>query len=543
MVYKYVIGYLRLSREDEYREDESNSISNQRLLIQHFIEKQEEFRESEVLFFSEDGFTGTSFNRPGFKEMMEFIQKKGGCCIVVKDLSRFGRDTIDSQNYLEKVFPFLHVRFIAINDFYDSDSSAKAGKDMEIKFKNLINGIYPQICSQNIKQVMRKQAEMGKYHGAVPPFGYRFPENSKTELLVDEEAAQTVRLIFKYFLEGKEPIEIARKLNDEQVVTPTMYMESKGYKRNLQVASIWLRYMVSRILTNPLYTGTMVNHRTENRIVSVKSAVKIPREEWICVPGTHEAIIPQKEFDAVMAAWTEKHNALKKNRNGALPVKGNQSEKKPALNGKIRCGQCRRKIRIRTYGKRQTTKIYCYSVNVSNPMGCYEKGYNIAGLDALVLELIKKQALLAEDTIKAVKQLDQTTDTSKLRRRIKTLEEKLNACKIQKRRLYEKYVSGDLPQKEYLLEKEKVFQKEEQYRKRADETERMLLEVSRQKERECELQGIAKFVNLESLSREVVEELVDTVYFYDPEHIEVIWNFKDDLLAYAGKDETSQMTE
>ena len=530
MFYKYVLCYLRLSRDDEDRMDESNSIKNQRLLLRHFIEKKEEFRESQVIYFVDDGFSGTSFNRPDFIRMMEFVRKGESCCIIVKDLSRFGRDTIDSQNYLEKVFPFLHVRFIAINDFYDSDAVNTSGKDLEVKFKNLINGIYPQICSKNIKQVLRKQSELGKYHGAVPPFGYRFPQNTRTELLVDEEAAATVRMIFKWFLEGKSPTEIAYGLNEQQVVTPTRYLREKGYQRNLKVASIWTREMVRGILKNPVYTGTMVNHKTENRIVSVKSAVTIPREEWICVSGTHEEIISTKDFDEVVGKFEEK-KSVKKER---TEVSGSRHHS--VLHGKIRCGHCKRKVRIRDDGRYKTVKFSCSSLRLSTSLGCYPEKFEIAIVEKLVLELIKKQAAFAEDAIKAGKQMSETLDSAKLRRKQKAVEGKLASCRTQKMGLYEKYAAGELSREEYFCEKGKTAQKENEYKKQAEEIKQSLMEISVQKEQSSELQKVAKYAELEALSKEIVEELVEVIYFYDPEHMEVVWKFRDDFLAGSGTD-------
>lgn len=143
MRYDLIFAYLRLSRDDEEKAEESNSIKNQKLLIEHFIKEEPEFEGAKILFFSDDGYSGTNFNRPEFKRMMSQITKNKRICIIVKDLSRLGRDTIEVQNYIEKIFPFLGVRFISINDFYDSSQKPSERKDTEIKFKNLINGIYP----------------------------------------------------------------------------------------------------------------------------------------------------------------------------------------------------------------------------------------------------------------------------------------------------------------------------------------------------------------------------------------------------------------
>lgn len=143
MRYEHVYGYLRLSHDDEGKQDESNSIANQRLLIQQYIKGNQEFEGACIRFCADDGYSGTNYDRPEFQRMMELVKENTSCCLIVKDLSRLGRDTVETQNYIEKVFPFLQIRFIAINDGYDSNDPISRRKDTEAKFKNLVNGIYP----------------------------------------------------------------------------------------------------------------------------------------------------------------------------------------------------------------------------------------------------------------------------------------------------------------------------------------------------------------------------------------------------------------
>lgn len=345
MQYKYIIGYLRLSQDDEDATDESNSIKNQRLLIQQFIQGNKEFEGAKNVFFTDDGYSGTNFNRPDFKKMLGMVKNQDSCCIIVKDLSRLGRDTIDTQQYIEKIFPFLLVRFIAINDYYDSNDTFATRKDTEVKFKNLVNGIYPQICSQNIKQVMRKQAEMGKYHGPMPPYGYMFKNGDKTVLFLDKEVSGNVRFIFDKRMEGEKYSEIAKMLNEKEIETPTAYLLRKGYTpNNVQFLHVWNRHMVKRILFNPVYAGIMANHKTEKIELSAKSCTNLPRKEWIYVPDTHEAIVTVDELDKVMA----------------MVAKGNctyhRREKIPKniFRGKIKCGYCGRALRVRSESKYPT---------------------------------------------------------------------------------------------------------------------------------------------------------------------------------------------
>lgn len=433
MRYEFIFGYARLSKDDDDRQDESNSIANQKLMIRQYIQGREEFRGAHVEFCVDDGYSGTNYNRPGFQKMMELVKSREHSLILVKELSRLGRDTVDTQNYIEKVFPFMQVRFIAINDGYDSEDPVTKRKDSEAKFKNLVNGIYPQICSQSIKQVMRKQAESGKYHGGFPPYGYQFKGEDRTALYIDPEAASVVRKIFDKRLTGKKYTEIARELNEEHVITPAEYLREKGFAyHNNGTSPLWRRNMVKKILLNPIYTGTMVNHKTERVVVARKSGVDVARRDWICVPGMHEAIIPQEEFDKIQPVQDSgvHHRIVKKPAN--------------IFKGKIKCGYCKRAIRIRMEPGFRGARGYCSTVRYSGETQCYKKGFSIFSIENVVLSLVRQQAAIADKALKEVRELNKTLDIPKLEKEIGFYEGKTGQCAKEKRKLYESYVSGEI---------------------------------------------------------------------------------------------------
>ena len=303
MQYKYGFAYLRLSNDDIDKDDVSNSIKNQKLLIEYFVRNHEELKGAEIIFFVDDGYSGTNFYRPDFKRMMEQLKHSPKpSCIVVKDLSRLGRDTVTTQDLIEKVFPFLQVRFIAINDYYDSSIGIRDNKETEVKFKNLINGIYPEICSKNIKQVVRKLVEEGRYWGTIPPYGYLFSADGNRTLVIDNDTAPIVRYIFNRRLEKAGYTEIARELENKRIPCPYDYLTDKGYscRGKKEIKKMWNRDALYNILTNPVYTGAMENHKTETITPSGKSRT-IPRSERIYVDGTHEAIVTKAEFEQVTA--------------------------------------------------------------------------------------------------------------------------------------------------------------------------------------------------------------------------------------------------
>lgn len=522
MQYEYILGYLRLSNDDD-KVDESNSIKNQRLMIECFVKNSEEFRGAEIIYFADDGFTGTNFERPEFKQMIELAKRyQQSCCIIVKDLSRFGRDTITTQNYIEKVFPFLQVRFIAINDYYDSNNSYSSRKDTEVKFKNLINGIYPEICSKNIKQAVRKCGEAGKYLGAVPPYGYLFAENTKTSLVLDEEAAPVVRMIFDRRLAGAGYSDIVRELEEKEILSPNAYLTGKGFPcHKVHVRLQWTSEIVSRILKNPVYAGIMENHKTETVLTSQKVARTVPKKERIYVEGTHEAIVTKKELEQVAAMI--KH---------PKPAKSANNKEKYLFTGKIRCGHCQRLMRIRREYK--IPKIRCRPIHAKGSQ-CFAGVYSMEPIEKLVLQLIRQQAALAEDTMKQIKEMNKTLDISKLRRRRGAYEGRLSDCRHKKMKLYEKFASGELTKEEYLDQKKKLVEKEVKYQEQVNGLDGEIAEAEGQKAKEKDpgLKAFAKCKDLETLSYPIVQELVDTIYFYDPEHIEIIWKYRDEYVRNA----------
>ncbi|MCD7885151.1 MAG: recombinase family protein [Lachnospiraceae bacterium] len=521
MKYKYILAYLRLSQDDLDKTDESNSIQNQRLLIQQFVNQKEDLRGTEILYFVDDGYTGTNFERPGFMNMMEELSSGENYCIVVKDFSRLGRDTLQTQNYIEKVFPFMGIRLISINDFFDSSYDSQDAVSTEVKFKNLINGIYPEICSKNVKQALYKRAEKGLYKGSIPPFGYCFYENDNTTLKIDKKAAEIVRIIFDLRLKGKKIREIARLLNEENVVTPSNYMKNKGLLKNKVASQIWTDKMVRNILYNIVYTGSVENHKSEVVVISQKKSRNIPKEKRICVPDRHEPIISMEEYEKVNAMACHTPNASNKKK----------EKYKTFFDGKIRCGCCQRKMRIRAGEPRhKNASIYCKTKNFSNEFGCYPHGYKIEYLEQLILELIRKQAECAEDRIQVLDVLTKTTPLSRFKMDEQLLENTLKEYKNKQMIHYDDYVSGRISREEFLKIKEEIKKEEETYKKELSVLIEKMSLLKTQEGKKCELEAYSKCSNLERLSYEIVQELIEEIIFYNPNHIEVKWKFKDDFI-------------
>ena len=365
---------------------------------------------------------------------------------------------------------------------------------------------------------------MGQYHGSIPTYGYCFHDGVHTKLHLDTEAASIVRGIFDQRLAGMSYADIARALNEKELETPTVYLQRKGWapesKKSVQ---FWDGNLVKQILFNPVYAGLTVRGKTETRVPSKRECRYIPREDWICVGGRHEAIVTEQELQKVQDMVEKRRKYY-----GRTPSSEN------IFSGLIRCGHCGRKMRIRVAYKEKP--IYCGSTTTAPNASCYPKKYKQKELEELVLIMIRQQAALAEDTIKQLKRANQTLNIPKLRYRKKQYEKKLALCKQEKMELYEQYAEEQISLKDYLVRKQTCMEKTAVYQQKIQEIEARILkgEEKKQKEKSEGLQLFVKYKGLEELSYEVLHELIEVINFYDPEHIEIVWKYRDEFLEATG---------
>lgn len=297
--------YVRLSKEDgdvsTSAKAESNSISNQKDFIRNFLADKKDIRI--VKEYVDDGYSGSNFDRPSFQTMMEDIKRGVIDCVVVKDLSRFGREYIDSGRYIERLFPALGVRFIAINDNYDSVTGKSQGDEIIIPFKNLINDAYCRDISIKIRSHLDVKRKNGEYIGAFVPYGYEKSDDDKHKLVIDIYAAGIVKEIFRLKLHGMSQDAIATQLNNEGVLAPMEYKQStgSGYQTGFlqNEKSVWSSVTVRRILENEIYIGNLVQGKRTTPNHKVKQEVVKPESDWIRIEKNHEPIISDRDFEIV----------------------------------------------------------------------------------------------------------------------------------------------------------------------------------------------------------------------------------------------------
>lgn len=384
--------YLRLSRDDSDVGDatdgkgnvkaESNSIGNQRELIRAYIHEQQDIELYDI--YVDDGFSGSNFDRPEFKRMMSDVEAGRVNCVIVKDLSRFGRDYIESGRYIQKVFPALGVRFIALTDHYDSFHADAGESGIVLPVKNFINDSYCRDISTKVKSQLEVKRKNGECIAPFALYGYRKAEYNKNQLVIDEYAADIVRKIFEWKMDGMAVSAIAEKLNGLGVLSPKEYKKSIGsnYKGGFSgaVKSMWSSSTVKRILSNEVYLGHLIQGKTEKINYKLKKSVEKPKEEWVKVENTHEAIISEDNFLIVQ-------NLLKVD-SRVSPV----SEKSSLFAGVLFCGDCGEQMIRRVNRYKDTQKVYYICSTKNRGEGCTRHSIEEEKLKRIVLESIQRYA-------------------------------------------------------------------------------------------------------------------------------------------------------
>lgn len=375
--------YLRLSKDDEdidgSNKSESNSICSQRELIRSYIKKHDDMELFDV--YVDDGYSGVNFERPEFKRMMEDVEAGNVNCVIVKDLSRLGRDYIEAGRLIQKTFPAFHVRFIAVTDNFDSQTADYSTKSLVLPVKNFINDSYCRDISQKVKSHQKVKREQGKFIGAFAVYGYRKSEDDKNKLCPDDYSAGIVRNIFAWKLEGMSTMAIAQRLNDLGVLSPMEYKKamgekfSTGFKTN--TTAKWSAVAIKRILTNEIYTGVMVQGKSEKVNYKVKKNVVKPKEEWVRVEGTHEAIISPEDFEMVQ-------RLLK------VDTRANAGTDCAHLfSGILYCGDCKEPMTRRVNRYKNSSKTYYICSKNNKSMGCTRHSILEEELKAVVFQTLQ----------------------------------------------------------------------------------------------------------------------------------------------------------
>jgi DNA invertase Pin-like site-specific DNA recombinase len=513
--------YARLSRDDGDKL-ESYSITNQKALIRDFLSKHPEIHV--VSEKTDDGYSGVNFDRPAFQEMMDEIRSGKVNCVVVKDLSRFGRNYIEAGNYIERVFPFMGVRFIAINDSYDSLDKNQSDS-LIIPFKNLINDAYCKDISVKIRSQLEIKRKKGQFIGAFAVYGYLKDEEDHNKLVVDTFASEVVRAIFKWKLEGMSQGRIADKLNMQGVLCPMEYKLSLGMKvqTNFKVhkQAMWSPVSVTRILTNEIYTGVLVQGKSGTPNYKVKKVMPKEEADWIRVENSHEAIVCREDFENIQGI-------LKRDIRSAP-----DEESVYPLSGYVKCAYCRQNMVRKRYviGDKEYAYFVC-STHKANK-GCSTHSIKEAILMDAVLMGAQSQIGMVLELERMVEILDSLPESQQnvfnYDAQIVKLKEEIERNKNFKLKLYENLQEGMIGQEEYFLFKKSYADKIQAAETAiaAIETERSQT-VSQNRERLAWIGVYKKYQNVTEITRRMVVDLIDQIVIQEGNGVNITWRYWDD---------------
>ena len=537
-------AYLRLSKEDGDKV-ESDSIVNQKALIREFLKTH-----PEIQIYKEkvdDGYTGVSFERPAFQEMLEDIKAGRVNCVIVKDLSRFGRNYIEAGRYIEKIFPYLGVRFIAINDNIDTAEEMSASDEMLIPFKNLINDAYCRYISMKVRSHLDVKRESGQYISPFAPYGYQKSPHNKNQLIVDEKAASIVRQIFKWKIEGMSAARIADKLNGLGIPTPMEYKRMNG--ENYQCCfrkkadAVWMVSSVRRILCNEVYTGVLVQGKTYSPSYKVRKRTRKEEKDWVRCEGCHEAIVSAEDFAQVRRSY-EQDTRVSPKRQALYP-----------FSGIVKCGHCGGNMTRRTVQTNGKKYVYLICVESKNKRCMFHKTISMTEFEDTILSIINFHIENVFELSKMLKVAKEVPYRGYLSEKLlDTIEEKKRMAEKKRHysaEVYEDYKDGIITEEEY-RELKAAFRL--QTAALTEEINALEQEIGQlAKGREDKAEWVNSFIECRGfgqLTREILLKLVGEIRIFDKDRIEVVFRYQSEyeeacryIRERKGKEEVGQKGE
>ena len=519
--------YIRLSLADEdtgNSKTESDSIGNQRMLINRFLDSSPELSDRQRLEFVDDGYTGTNFQRPQFQSMMGQIRAGEIDLICVKDFSRFSRDYIEMGNYLECVFPFLGVRFISVNDGYDSEDYKGTTGGLEVVMRSIVYAEYSKDLSIKTTTAKIQMMKQGKYVGSFAPYGYVLHPEVRNKLKPDPDAAEIVRCIFDRALSGWNTSQIAAELNRRHVPTPGQYFRARhpncGKFGRMSGKAGWTASAVYKILTNYVYTGATIGHTRKSAGLGTKKSIVQERKDWIVVEGMHKAIVSKDEFEAAQSVIR-----------GGLKNPSRISKEYP-LKGLVRCGSCKRVMARRKL--KSTGEVYytCpYAANQQDSECAAGVRYMEVDLEQIayhaieqVISLAEKQA--AQNKRVASKKIDVINGHMFRLRELQKQEQQLRSEKLH---CYERYIAGAISKSDYMKRKSETDEKLSEITNAIKEHQGQLSSFEQTQSSADKQVNIQCFqlVKSQHLTSELARAFIKAIFVYAPDQIEIEWRFRD----------------
>jgi len=502
--------YCRLSRDDELSGD-SNSIVHQKEILSAYAEKH---GFGKTQFYVDDGYSGTNFNRPDFQKMTDDVNDGLIGTIIVKDMSRFGRDYIMVGYYTEIMLPQKDIRFIAVNDNVDSEN--QADNDFT-PFRNIINEWYAKDTSKKIRSVLKAKGNSGKHLSVIPPFGYKKDPTDKEKWIIDEEAAQIVRRIFRMYLDGDNMNDIARKLTADKIETPKLYSENRGIKHYKEASypEIWNRNSVEYILSNYEYIGSTVNFKTKRKSFKNKKQFIQNKEDWAVFEETQEAIIDKETFETVQKMRGTKRAYTKFNEVNIF-------------SGLLYCADCGGRMTIRRRKEdRRKDSFVCSTYRKKKKNLCTEHAIKVNVLEQIVLDDIRKvcgyvkkyEQDFAEEYRKC-----STRDSARLkataRNELKKSESRLSEVEKIIVKLYEEKVNGSMPEERFDFLAKNYEAEQVEQKQRAIALKASLTAVEENESNISKFIALVRnYTEVSELTPEILNSFIEKIYVGNPERI------------------------
>ena len=516
--------YARLSKDDDLVGD-SNSIVHQKEILAKYA-KEHGF--TNIEFYVDDGFSGTNFNRPDFQRMMSDAEEGKIATIIVKDMSRFGRDYIMVGYYTEIYFPNSDIRFIAINDQVDTIS---ATDNDFTPFKNIMNEWYAKDTSKKIKAVLKTKGNSGKHLSTLPPFGYKKDPNDKEKWIVDEEAAATVKEIFDLYIGGLKINDIAKRLTEEGKETPQLYAMKRGlkYRGRSPYPEIWNNSTIRYILVQMAYTGCTVNFQTYRKSFKSKKMAFYPKDEWKIFEGTQPAIIDRQTFDTVQKMREHKRVYIKSNETNMF-------------SGLLYCADCGGLLTIQRYKKNHDyDHFYCSTYRKKKKGLCTPHRIRVNDLKEVILQDLRKtceyvafhEKEFIENYLKsttAEQQKAQAKAKSELSKTTVRIEE-INGII---RKLYEDNVKGKMTDERFDFLAKSYETEQAELRAKTEELKKIITATEQDNDNLKKfLKIVEHYLCIEELTPEILHSFIDKIYIDEAEifdgkkmqGVRIVYNF------------------
>lgn len=510
---KWKLGIYRRRSFDERLEEESNSVANQKKMIDDYL-----VDKNDIIVYKDyvdDGYTGTDFNRPGYKKMLSDIQTGKINGVIVKDLSRLGRNYIEVGNFIDEIVPQYNLRFISINDNVDSYKNPNVMDSLEIPFKNLMNESYSKDSSKKMRTSLKASKKTGNFIGKIAPYGYLKDPEDNHKLIIDKDAAHNIKRIFELALKGKSKQEIVEELEKNNILTPSVYLKEKYNIEVSKTSKKWNTRMLDTILKNKTYIGSLVQCKRTRISHKTHNMVRVAEDEWVISNDKHNAIIQENIFNQVQD--------ILYNRN----VRVNKKGKFHKYTGFIKCPECGNNLyRIATKRNNIETVFYYCSTYI-NTKNCNKHYILEKELDDIVLETLNKHIQLVCDIENKIDDLisfskvEYNIEVKKLR--LEEIEKELKQYKDLLDELVKDYKCDFISQEDYDDFKQ-------QYLYEINKLNIEKEELSKSKINTYNLKWLEKFKKagtIEIIDRNIVDDFIENIFVNDDRSVEILFRYRD----------------